>query len=157
MHNSQTLVCQNCKNPFTIEPDDFAFYEKMKVPPPTWCPECRLIRRLTWRNEWQIFKKPDIHGKEIFSGFHRDAPVKIMKVEEWYSDSWDPLATGREYDFSKPFFVQMQELLKEAPVLARSLTRPVESEYCMNATEPKNCYLSFGLSYSENCTYVIWA
>ena len=154
--NQETKICQNCKHEFTIEPEDFDFYKKISVPPPTWCPECRFIRRLTWRNEWRLFKKQDVHGKEIFSQFHRESPVTIMRVEEWYSDSWDPLATGRDYDFSKPFFVQIKELLKEAPILARSLIKPVESEYCMNAGDPKNCYLSFGLSYPENCTYVIW-
>ena len=76
----EACQCQNCKKDFLIEPDDFDFYEKMKVPPPTFCPECRMIRRLTWRNEWQLFKKFDVHGKEIFSGFHRDSPVKIMEV-----------------------------------------------------------------------------
>ncbi|KKQ23775.1 MAG: hypothetical protein A3G45_02270 [Candidatus Staskawiczbacteria bacterium RIFCSPLOWO2_12_FULL_37_15] len=35
--------CQNCKKDFTIEPDDFAFYEKIKVPPPVNCPRCRFI------------------------------------------------------------------------------------------------------------------
>ena len=31
----ETKSCQNCKNDFIIEPDDFAFYDKIKVPPPT--------------------------------------------------------------------------------------------------------------------------
>ena len=29
----ETTSCQNCKNQFTIEPDDFQFYEKIKFPP----------------------------------------------------------------------------------------------------------------------------
>ncbi|MDI6602741.1 MAG: hypothetical protein QME57_01295 [Patescibacteria group bacterium] len=40
--NQEKCTCQNCKKEFVIEPEDFAFYEKIKVPPPTWCPECRL-------------------------------------------------------------------------------------------------------------------
>jgi hypothetical protein len=43
--------CQNCKNQFTIEPEDFAFYEKIKVPPPTFCPSCRFQWRLSFMNE----------------------------------------------------------------------------------------------------------
>jgi len=43
---SETKNCQNCKKDFTIEPEDFNFYEKIKVPPPTFCPECRLQRRI---------------------------------------------------------------------------------------------------------------
>lgn len=50
------LGCQNCKQDFTIEPDDFNFYEKIKVPPPTWCPECRLIRRLAYREDRPLYK-----------------------------------------------------------------------------------------------------
>ncbi len=38
--NSETKICQNCKQNFVIEPEDFDFYRKIDVPPPTWCPEC---------------------------------------------------------------------------------------------------------------------
>ena len=55
--NSETKSCQNCQKDFTIEPDDFAFYEKMKVPAPTFCPECRLQRRLAWRNEKSFYER----------------------------------------------------------------------------------------------------
>ena len=40
---SETRNCQNCKKDFIIEPDDFSFYEKIKVPAPTFCPECRMV------------------------------------------------------------------------------------------------------------------
>lgn len=36
----ETKTCQNCKTRFTIEPEDFVFYEKIGVPAPTFCPEC---------------------------------------------------------------------------------------------------------------------
>jgi len=55
--NSETKNCQNCKKDFVIEPDDFAFYEKIKVPPPTFCPECRLMRRYAWRNERVLYRR----------------------------------------------------------------------------------------------------
>ena len=32
---SVSTTCQNCKKDFIIESGDFLFYEKMKVPPPT--------------------------------------------------------------------------------------------------------------------------
>ncbi|NVN97437.1 hypothetical protein HXX01_04405, partial [Candidatus Nomurabacteria bacterium] len=53
---SETKVCQNCKLDFTIEPDDFLFYEKIKVPAPTWCPDCRMIRKMVWRNERTLYR-----------------------------------------------------------------------------------------------------
>ncbi|MCX6720679.1 MAG: hypothetical protein NTW11_02655 [Candidatus Staskawiczbacteria bacterium] len=153
---SETRQCQNCKKDFVIEPDDFAFYEKMKVPAPTWCPECRLQRRFAWRNEWKLMRKKDIHGKEIFSMYHEDSPVKILEVAEWYSDSWDPMEYGKEYDFSKSFFEQFKELLHQVPLMSRPLINPIRSDFSSNATEPKDCYLCFAASYIENCAYSIW-
>jgi hypothetical protein len=154
--NSETKQCQNCKQEFVIEPDDFSFYEKIKVPPPTFCPECRFQRRMSWRNEWHLFRKKDIHGKEIFSFIHEDSPLKILDTSEWYSDSWDPMDYGKEYDFSRPFFDQFKELLYRVPVMSRSLINPVRSDFCTNATEPKDCYLSMALSYVENSAYSVW-
>jgi DNA-directed RNA polymerase subunit RPC12/RpoP len=48
---TETRICQNCQKDFIIEPDDFGFYEKINVPLPTFCPECRYIRRLLDRPE----------------------------------------------------------------------------------------------------------
>jgi hypothetical protein len=31
-YQPQKQTCQNCKNDFVIESDDFSFYEKIKVP-----------------------------------------------------------------------------------------------------------------------------
>jgi hypothetical protein len=154
--DKETKVCQNCHNEFIIEPEDFNFYEKMKVPAPTFCPDCRLQRRFSWRNDWKFFKKKDIHGKEIFSFIHEDSPAKILDTSEWYSDSWDPMEYGREYDFSKPFFQQFSELSRQVPLMSRSLVNPVRSDFCSNATEPKDCYLSFALTYVENSMYSIY-
>ena len=81
---SQTKTCQNCKKDFIIEPDDFSFYEKIKVPPPTFCPNCRLQRRMSWRNGWHLFKKTDsLNGKKIFSLFPEESPVKIYDRDYW--------------------------------------------------------------------------
>ena len=47
--NSETRNCQNCKKDFTIEPDDFSFYEKMDVCQPKICPDYRARQRLSFR------------------------------------------------------------------------------------------------------------
>jgi tRNA(Ile)-lysidine synthase TilS/MesJ len=46
----ETKNCQNCKKDFVIEQEDFNFYERIKVPPPTWCSQCRTIRRFVCSN-----------------------------------------------------------------------------------------------------------
>ena len=44
-------ICQQCQTPFTISDSDQTFYVMMKVPEPTLCYFCRMIRRLSFRNE----------------------------------------------------------------------------------------------------------
>ena len=102
---SNTRNCQNCKKDFIIEPDDFSFYEKLKVPPPTFCPECRFRRRMLSTNERVLYRrKCDMTGKTIFSMYHEDVPFPVYHPEAWYGDDWDPYSYGVDYDFSKSFF-----------------------------------------------------
>ncbi|OGJ07120.1 hypothetical protein A3I95_02035, partial [Candidatus Nomurabacteria bacterium RIFCSPLOWO2_02_FULL_44_12] len=95
------MVCQNCKGNFTIEPEDFGFYEKIKVPPPTFCPECRAMRRLVWRNERALYHNIcAFSGKKVVSMFSPDSGFTIYDRDIWWSDKWDPTAYGKDYDFS---------------------------------------------------------
>ena len=79
---SENRVCQNCKCEFLIDQADFNFYEMVKVPAPTFCSLCRAQRRMAWRNESSLFKrKSDYSGKEIFSAFSPDSPVKVYEKD----------------------------------------------------------------------------
>jgi len=152
--NKQTKICQNCKNPFIIEPDDFSFYEKMKVPPPTFCPDCRAQRRLSYRNERKFSRvKNAFTGKEIFSLYPPETNRKMIIAEEWYGDSWEAGEYSRYFDFSKTFFEQLFNLDKDVPALNLNVSQMVRSEYCANASELKDCYLIFASQISENCIY----
>lgn len=153
---AEARTCQSCKNQFLIEPADFEFYKKIDVPPPTWCPECRLIRRLSWRNERFLFKRKEaLNNKDIFSGFPESVSATIYHLDDWWSDNWDPLDYGKEYDFSRSFFEQYRELLYSVPWPAKSTLNMVNSEYCEQAGGLKNCYLYFNGNDSENCAYVV--
>jgi hypothetical protein len=75
---SETKQCQNCKRDFVIEAEDFKFYEKIKVPPPTFCPECRRQRRLIWRNERHLYKRTcDLCNKSIISMYPKETTIPI--------------------------------------------------------------------------------
>ena len=151
---SEIKNCQNCKKDFTIEPEDFNFYQKIKVPPPTFCPLCRAERRLAVRNERKLFKvKSAFSGKDIFSLYPVEMGNKSLPQDEWFSDDWDALTYGREYDFSKPFFNQLLELKKEVPAFSLRTEFMVGSPYSANATALKNCYLCFNSNDSEDCMY----
>src|SRR3989344_7484137 len=114
--NSETRKCQNCKTDFIIEPEDFDFYKKIDVPPPTFCPECRMMRRLAFRNERMVHKRTcDLCGKGFVGMFPQKVGFPVYCHECWWSDNWDPLAGGVEYDFERPFFDQFQELRSRVP------------------------------------------
>ncbi|MBI2121939.1 MAG: hypothetical protein HYT98_02345 [Candidatus Sungbacteria bacterium] len=152
--NQETKICQNCKNEFTIESVDFAFYEKIRVPPPTWCPECRMVRRMVFRNERKLFRiKSAKSGKEILSLNPPEAGVAVYDEKEWWSDDWDAREYGREYDFSRPFFDQFFELSRVVPRYSRDVLNMVNSDYSANAADLKNCYLLFNSNYSEDSSY----
>lgn len=149
-------VCQNCKENFTIEQEDFDFYKKMNVPPPTWCPECRLKRRCMFWCQRNLFKKRDaLTGEELFSTFSEKSPAKICKNEYWWSDKFDASEYAKDYDFSKPFFEQFKELYFSVPQAARSIQDLVNSDYSNLASYLKNCYLCFNGGEGENSMYSI--
>lgn len=154
-YQSEIKNCQNCKNDFVIENEDFSFYEKIKVPPPTFCSECRMIRRFHFRNERLLFRRPDAHtGEDIFSGFPNESDVKTYENNYWFGSDWDKLKSGVGYDFSKPFFAQFKELLSRAPLPARSGWNMINSDYCHEVESLKNCYLCFNVDYSEDSAYL---
>ena len=153
--DSETKQCQNCKKDFTIEPDDFAFYEKIKVPSPTWCPDCRMMRRFIWASNRILYRQKFDSGEEGITFYPLGNQHKIYSQEKWWSDDWDPKSYGKEYDFSKSFFEQWLDLFREVPhpTLYTAHATMIDSPYCNGASELKNCYLCFRSDYSENCAY----
>lgn len=156
--NQETKTCQNCHSQFRIEPDDFRFYEKIQVPPPTFCPECRHIRRLSFRNERALYKrKCDLCGQDKIFMYPADSKFTVYCRDCWLSDKWNGSQYSRDYDFSKPFFEQFEDLLKSVPrpgIIKQGNT--VNSEYTNRVTDQKNGYLVFGTTASEDCFYGVW-
>ena len=151
---AQIKNCQSCKQDFEINAEDMGFYEKMKVPAPTFCPLCRAQRRFAFRNERKLFRVKDAFtGQEIFSTHPEQSGKKIITREEWNGDGWDGMEYGQDSDFSKSFIEQMAELDKKVPVFGFNVTRMVNSPYAFNATGLKNSYLTVNSNYSEDCMY----
>jgi hypothetical protein len=152
--NPQMKNCQNCQNDFTIESDDFSFYEKIKVPPPTWCPSCRFQRRCLFRNERKLFRNTDaVTGKPILSLYSPEAHFPVYEDSYWISDKWDPLSYGVDFDRSRPFFEQLFELSQKVPRPRSAAINMIRSEYSGNAADLKDCYLVFNSNVAEDCAY----
>jgi len=156
-------TCPHCRQSFFISDEDLKFYEKVSpiiagkqylVPPPTLCPECRQQRRFSWRNERHLYhRKSDLSGKQIISNLHPGAAVPIYEIQEWWSDEWNALNYGRDFDFSRPFFEQFAELQKVVPQLNLCIWYCENSGYCNYVGNVKNSYLIYGSVYSEDCYY----
>ena len=139
-YKSENRICQNCKKDFVIEVEDFNFYERMKVPAPTFCPLCRAERRMVYRNERKLFKiKNSKTRKDMFSLYPSRESKKNFTQEEWFSDDWDANEYGRDYDFSRSFFEQFSDLEKVVPVWPLRVEYMVNSPYSSNASSLKNC------------------
>ena len=151
----ETRNCQNCKNDFTIESEDFGFYIKIDVPAPAWCSLCRSVRRMAFSNERTLHKrKCDLCGKESISIYDKDTPFPVYCIDCWRSDKWDPTSYGQEYDFKKPFFEQLAELKNKVPRVALIQQGDMTgSEYTNRASNNNNCYLLFRGNFNENLLY----
>src|SRR3989344_6772049 len=146
--------CKNCSQNLEITQDDLGFYEKIQVPPPTWCWDCRLARMIVWRNERSLFKRScDLCKKDMICMYRSGTKFPIYCRDCWLSDKWDPTQYGREYDASRSFFEQFGELQDVVPRPALNEVDNVDSGYCNFTSHQKNCYLMFGSWNNEDCGY----
>jgi len=150
----ETRNCQNCKQDFIIRSEDFIFYEQIKVPTPKLCPDCRMERRLAFRNERTLYKRTcDLCKKEGVSLYPGGTPFPVYCHKCWWSDAWDPAVYGMDFDKSKPFLSQFAELKNKVPRIALLVIDSVNSDYTNNSAENKNCYLLFASENDEDCMY----
>jgi hypothetical protein len=151
-------ICQNhrlggasCQKEFTIEEEDLNFYQKIKVPSPSFCPDCRLARKLSWRNENSLYRRTcDLCKKNIISMYKPDTAFPVYCNECFNSDKWDPAEYGVDYNFEKTFFEQFNLLQKNVPRRSAYGAQNINSDYCNYTAHLKNCYLLFGSWFSEN-------
>ncbi len=149
-----TQSCRQCRNSFDITEDDLAFYGRIAVPPPTFCPSCRLQRRLSFRNERNLHKRTcSLCQKIIISFYAAGTPFPVYCNDCWWSDKLDPSRYGQDFDFSRPFFEQFKELINKVPKSAVLQLNNENSEYNSLLAFSKNTYMSPGSYYMEDCLY----
>lgn len=148
--------CRVTRKEFIVDDKAQAFYAKIGVPLPSLCPEERNRRRLAWRNERSLYYRTcSATGQKMMSIHHQDKPFPVYENDYWWSDNWDPLEYGRDFDFSRPFFEQFFELQSVVPHCALNVIKPTmeNSDYCNQTGYIKDCYLIFDSRFSERCMY----
>ena len=89
----------------------------------------------------------------MISLYPKGMPFKVFHSDYWWSDKWDPLEFGQEYDFNKPFFAQWEELMNRVPRRNMDLVNCQNSQYCNYCGDDKNCYLDIAGEANEDCYY----
>jgi hypothetical protein len=145
---NKTCAHSWCGKSFEITPFDLEYYEKvapkfqgmeMQIPLPETCPSCRQQQRMSFRNEWNFYHRPcDLTGQKMLSIYSPDKPYKVYEQSVWWSDQFDPLAYGRDFNFSRPFFEQWQELSLAVPRASIHNAKCENSEYTNYSSENKN-------------------
>lgn len=148
--------CPDCSDKFNITESDREFYQKLDVPLPKQCPDCRQRLRVMHINQFRLFKrKCSATEKSIITSHPPYVPYPVHDLSHWYSDAVDNTEHGQEIDFSRPFFEQFAELSNKAakPALFVDFTRDENSAYTNYAGQNKNCYLIFDSDQNWDCLY----
>jgi len=151
---------KNCRitgTQFKVTEQDKKFYEKMGVPTPTLSPDERQLRRMSWRNERNLHhRKCDLCSKQIISIYPALTPYTVYCHECWWSDKWDAMNFGRDFDFNRSFFEQMNELIISVPRLALFQRNNQNCEYTNYTENNRDCYLCIDSARSQNIYYSKW-
>jgi len=158
MSNEQivgTKNCGHCEHQFSITDADMKFYDTMDVPPPTWCPQCRLMRKMAWCNEGVLYKNRCKHcSRALISYISPTDERDVLCYQCFFGDNHDPLEHGRQIDWDRSMFDQIHELEVSVPHLYAAIDDHNEnSEYIHRAGQSKNCYLTFHADFNEDCYY----
>jgi hypothetical protein len=99
---------------------------------------------MAYRNERVLYKRkcdaPN-HNEGMISVFSEDNKQKVFCHKSWWGDDWNPMDYGRDYDFSRNFFIQLRELWKNVPDIALLNINPINSDYCSITEGNKDCCL----------------
>jgi len=156
-YKAETKKCQNCKNDFTIEPDDFSFYEKMDVNSLDLCFQCGMSQLTSLRNERIVYWDKCYKCGEKTMSLYGDDSHKIIYCHDcWWGDNWDGLDYGLDYDESKPLIEQIKNLQNKVPREALIVLNSTNCNYGNNIRDSKDCYFSFLIANSEHLLYSMW-
>ena len=141
-----TKQCTKCSKSFKLTQWDLEFYQRIDVPQPTLCPDCRQQRRLAWRNEHSLYnRRCDLCQRDSISIYPTNSPFTVYCHDCWWSDRWNALSYGQKIDWSRPFFEQWKELRDQVPHYSRLVIEATmqNSDYINTCSAAKNCYLIF--------------
>lgn len=149
--------CSRCAKEFFVGDTDSYFYKKMEVDEVSLCESCGIQQMMALRNDRVLYKRAcDKCGKNSLSLYHPNAPYVVYCHNCWWSDDWEALDYGMEYDPQRPLIDQFLELQRKVPREALITVNSVNSEYGNNIRDSKNVYFGFQIAQGEDIYYCAW-
>lgn len=150
----ENKVCEHCSQNFTITEGELSLYNKVDMELPTLCFFCRVKLHLSF---WMFGKfrkgKSDLSGENLITVLPEKNRYPIYSQNEWYSDKWDPMVYGMDYDETQPFFKQLQDLQEKVPHPHQKGRNNTGCDWCDDVWYSKNCYLSRSMLHCEDLYY----
>ena len=155
--NPESKTCKKCAKDFAITADDASYYVKIDVPVPQLCPQCRAQLRLAFRNERSFYKRDcDRCKKSVISMYSPNKPYTVWCYDCWFAEDWSGANYAQDYDPSRPFMEQWNELWRIVPKPGMVSMRGVNCEYMNFAADNKNCYFVIESSNDEDAIHCYW-
>jgi hypothetical protein len=159
-------ICKQCDEGYEVTDADLEFLQKVSpvineqkfdILAPTFCPDCRQQRRISWRNDQNYYRNQcQLCKKKLISIYSSDKQIPVLCNECFWSDKFDPLEYGRDFDFSRSFFEQFDEMREEIPRIAIYNTQSENAEYTVHSSKNRNCYMASSLVDDEDVCYSDW-
>lgn len=146
--------CLYCRSKFEITSTERDLYNKIDIVEPDICVYCRWKQHMAF---WPFGKfrigKSDLSGEKLITVLPENPRYPIYTSKEWWSDAWDAMDYGQEYDPSRSFFEQLKELQEKVPRPHQQGAQSIGCDWCDDTWESKNCYLSRSVFSAENLIY----
>ena len=147
-------MCAYCDTAFEITDREKTMYGKVGIVIPDICVSCRWRQHMAF---WPFGKfrtgNSDLSGEKFITVLPEHARYPIYTAKEWWSDAWDAMDYGQDYDPDRPFFDQFKELQEKVPRPHQQGAQNTDCDWCDDAWESKNCYLSRSTKKAENLLY----
>ena len=151
---TENRICEHCNQNFTITEGELSAYQRVGIELPTLCFFCRVKLHLSF---WPFGKfrrgQSDLSGENLITVLPEKSRYPIYTLSEWYSDKWDAMDFGVDYDPRASFFAQLKNLQEKVPRPHQSGVNNTKCDWCDDVWNSKNCYLSRSMEQCEDLLY----